>query len=46
MMEFDNEINKQINYINEVISKYLPVEEGMQVTVIEAMNYSVLAGGK
>jgi len=46
MMEFDNEINKQVSYINEVISKYLPVEEGMQVTVIKAMNYSVLAGGK
>ena len=45
-MEFDNEIYTRINYINEVIDKYLPAEEGMQITVIEAMNYSVLAGGK
>jgi len=45
-MEFDNEINIRLNHINEVIDSYLPVEEGMQVTVIEAMNYSVLAGGK
>jgi len=46
MMKFDNEINMRVNYINEVIDRYLPIEEGMQVTVIEAMNYSVLAGGK
>ena len=46
MMEFNNEMNTQVNYINDVISKYLPIEEGMQSTVIEAMNYSVLAGGK
>lgn len=45
-MDFNDEINIKVNYINEVIGKYLPVEEGMQVTVIEAMNYSVLAGGK
>ncbi len=29
-----------------VIAKYLPKEEGLQRTVISAMNYSVLAGGK
>ena len=45
-MEFENEISKRVNFINEVIGKYLPDEEGMQVTVIEAMNYSVLVGGK
>lgn len=45
-MNFNDEINIRVNYINEVIGKYLPVEEGMQVTVIEAMNYSILAGGK
>jgi len=46
LMEFENVINKRVNYINDVIGKYLPDEEGMQVTVIKAMNYSVLAGGK
>jgi geranylgeranyl diphosphate synthase type II len=30
----------------EQISSYLPKEEGYQKTVIEAMNYSFLAGGK
>jgi len=45
-MKFENEINIHVNYMNDIIGKYLPVEEGMQITVIEAMNYSVLAGGK
>lgn len=30
----------------KVISKYLPAEEGFQKTVLEAMNYSINAGGK
>lgn len=30
----------------EIIQKFLPDEAGLQKTVIEAMNYSVLAGGK
>lgn len=32
--------------IEEVLAKYLPKEEGWQKSVIEAMNYSVTAGGK
>ena len=32
--------------LNEVLERYLPREEGIQRTVIEAMNYSVRAGGK
>lgn len=32
--------------IEEIIKKYLPEEKGYQKTVIEAMNYSMLAGGK
>ncbi|MCM1570108.1 MAG: polyprenyl synthetase family protein [Roseburia sp.] len=30
----------------EIIKQYLPGEQGYQKTVIEAMNYSLLAGGK
>lgn len=30
----------------DILKKYLPEEEGYQKKVIEAMNYSVLAGGK
>ena len=32
--------------IEEILAKYLPKEEGWQKNVIEAMNYSVTAGGK
>ncbi|MBR3791365.1 MAG: polyprenyl synthetase family protein [Clostridia bacterium] len=45
-MNFDVELNKKIEEIEEIIKSYLPKEEGLQKTVIEAMNYSVLAGGK
>ena len=40
------EINKRAAEIDQIISAYLPVEEGYQKTIMEAMNYSVLAGGK
>ena len=32
--------------IEQIITSFLPKEEGYQKTVLEAMNYSVLAGGK
>ncbi|MCD7981104.1 MAG: polyprenyl synthetase family protein [Clostridiales bacterium] len=32
--------------VEEILAKYLPEETGFQKTVIEAMNYSFLAGGK
>ena len=32
--------------IEEILARYLPEETGMQKTVLEAMNYSVTAGGK
>lgn len=45
-MEFKEELSKKISYIEEVIICYLPKEEGFQKKVIEAMNYSIMAGGK
>lgn len=45
-MSFKEEMSAKTDYINEEIGKYLPVEEGYQKTVLEAMNYSILAGGK
>ncbi len=45
-MNFHEILNKKISYIQEVLDKYLPKEEGYPKTVIEAMNYSALAGGK
>ena len=37
-------LNQRVMNIEEIIKKYLPAEEGFQKTVIEAMNYSILAG--
>lgn len=45
-MNFNEELNVRTHNIDEVLKSYLPKEEGLQKTVIEAMNYSVLAGGK
>lgn len=45
-MNFKEELQKRIESIEDILRSYLPKEEGLQKTVIEAMNYSVLAGGK
>lgn len=45
-MNFNEELREKTNHIEAVIHNYLPKEEGYQKTVIEAMNYSVEAGGK
>lgn len=43
---FEQMRKEKIAHIEEVLNKYLPKEEGYASTVMEAMNYSVLAGGK
>ncbi len=45
-MNFDKELEKRTADIEEVLRSYLPKEEGYQKTVLEAMNYSLQAGGK
>lgn len=45
-MDIRTEIQKRTEEIDSIIEQYLPVEEGYQKTVMEAMNYSILAGGK
>lgn len=45
-MSWRNENQKRIDEIEKIITSYLPAEEGWQKRVIEAMNYSILAGGK
>ena len=42
----NSKLTSRIRHVEDIISKYIPKEEGMQKTVIEAMNYSFLAGGK
>ena len=43
---FEQMRKEKIAHIEEVLAKYLPREEGYAAKVMEAMNYSVLAGGK
>ena len=40
------EIQTRVDEIEQIIKRYLPEEEGWQKTIMEAMNYSILAGGK
>lgn len=43
---FKEELEQKTQRMEKVLKKYLPKEEGYQRTVLEAMNYSILAGGK
>lgn len=45
-MSFNEKLGDKVNQVERIIGKYLPEEKGYQKTVIQAMNYSVLAGGK
>lgn len=45
-MNFHEELAKRTGWTEEVVKSFLPVEEGYQQEIMEAMNYSVLAGGK
>lgn len=45
-MNFSEKLKVRVEKIEDIIKKYMPDETGYQRTVIEAMNYSILAGGK
>ena len=45
-MDIRAEIQTRVDEIEQIIKGYLPAEEGYQKTIMEAMNYSILAGGK
>ena len=45
-MSFKEELQRRTEEIETIINGYLPEEKNFQKTVIEAMNYSILAGGK
>lgn len=45
-MNFKEQLHQKVNHIEEVLVRFLPEEAGYQKTVLEAMNYSVMAGGK
>lgn len=45
-MEFKEVLKEKISYIEALLNKYMPKQEGYQKTIMEAMNYSLSAGGK
>ena len=46
IMNIKSELNTRVEEIDKIIAGYLPAEEDYQKTIMEAMNYSILAGGK
>ena len=45
-MDVAEELGSRADEVNGILLTYLPEEKGFQKTVMEAMNYSVLVGGK
>ena len=46
LTNFDSQMKKRVTEIKSIIEGYLPDEEGFQRTLLEAVNYSMLVGGK
>lgn len=45
-MNFKEALEKKVVHVEEILGRFLPREEGFQRVVLEAMNYSIMAGGK
>ena len=45
-MNFNETLTIKVQNVEKIIKKFLPEEKGYQKTVLDAMNYSILAGGK
>lgn len=45
-MNIREELAGRAKHVEEILATYLPKEERLQKTIFEAMNYSLLAGGK
>lgn len=45
-MNFKEELEYKTKQIEMIIKGYLPAEDGYQKAVLQAMNYSIMAGGK
>ena len=45
-MDFKQELGKRTEAIENILAASMPKEEGYQKTIFEAMNYSLMAGGK
>ncbi len=44
--DFEAELSERATHVETILKRFMPPEEGYNKTVIEAMNYSLLAGGK
>ncbi len=44
--DFDEEMKKRVTEINKIIQNELPPVEGVQKTLLDAVDYSMLVGGK
>lgn len=45
-MSFELELQSKVNKIEQILKSNLPLKEGEQIRIFEAMEYSLLAGGK
>lgn len=45
-MEFEQQMVEKVQYTERVIQAYMPEDASFQKTVVEAMNYTMSAGGK
>lgn len=46
MADFKSDLRKRTDEVEKILYQWLPKEEGFQKNLIEAMNYSLTAGGK
>lgn len=46
LTNFDEQMKKRVTEIKHIIASFLPQEEGYHRTLLEAVNYSMLVGGK
>lgn len=45
-MNFKEEYAKRTEHVEKILKEYLPAQEGYQKVIMEAMEYSLMAGGK
>ncbi|MDF2485896.1 MAG: hypothetical protein K0R46_2064 [Herbinix sp.] len=45
-MNFEQELKNKVIRVEDILSRFCPREEGYQKLIMEAMNYSLMAGGK
>lgn len=45
-MNFNEKLDQKTSQVEKILKEYLPEETGYQKRLVEAMNYSVMAGGK